>query len=68
MNCKEFEKFTYPVAETVLQGVFPEEELHIWYLLARMKELVYNQGRNGWTDEEIGLFRNLAKRYIQCAG
>ena len=58
---EEFEKFGYPVAETVLQGLIPEEEFHIWYLLTRMKELVCNHVTNGWTDEDILLFSNLAK-------
>lgn len=58
----EFRKFAI-VADCVLQGLVPDREYDIWYLVARMTELVFSTGRDCWTDNDIELFTRLAKRY-----
>ena len=59
---EEYRKFSL-VAQVVLRGLVPDSEYHIWYLIARMTELVYNTGRDGWSKNDICYFERLAKRY-----
>ena len=61
-TAEDFRRFSM-VAEVVLRGMVPDTEYHIWYLLARMTELVYNTGRDGWNMSNICLFNKLARRY-----
>ena len=59
---EEFYKFTL-VSDEVLRGLVSDEELRIWFLVARMTELVFHTGRSGWTENDVQLFSKLAKRY-----
>ena len=45
-------------------GLIENEEFSIWVLAARMAEMVYYYGRNGWKEDDVLLFDNLAKRHI----
>ncbi len=62
-KAEEFQKFGFPAAECVLQDLVPDEEFHIWWLLARVMELVFSIGREGFTDDHVQLLSNLVKRH-----
>ena len=49
---------------SVLGGLIEDDDFTIWVLAARMAEMVYYYGRNGWKEGDVTLFDNLAKRHI----
>ena len=57
------QKFSFPASECVLGGLLPEEEYHIWILVARLTELVFGGGRDGWTQDMLDLARNIILRH-----
>ena len=42
-----------------LGGLLPDEEYHIWVLVARLTELIFGAGRDAWKQEMPDLARNL---------
>ena len=46
---EEFQKFTFPPLDYVLGGILPDQEYHVWLLIVRITEIVFNCGRNGLT-------------------
>ena len=62
-KAEDFQKFTYPASEYILGGLLPESDYHVWITFVRITELVFNTGRNGWTDEHIHLLKNLIFRH-----
>jgi len=63
-KAEEYRKFAFPASECVLGGLIEDEDFSIWVLAARMAEMVYYCGRNGWKEEDVLLFDNLEKRHI----
>ena len=49
--------------QSVLGGLLRDEEYHIWILVARLTELIFGAGRDGWTQEMLDLARNLILRH-----
>ena len=47
----------------MLGGLLPDEEYHIWILVARLTELVFGAGRYGWTAEMLELACHLILRH-----
>ena len=43
-KAKEFQKFCYPASEYILGGILPDHEYHVWVLIVRITEMVYNAG------------------------
>jgi hypothetical protein len=65
LKCKkaeEFQKFEFPAMEVVMSGLMDERELHIFQLMARMVEMVFNK-RDEWDHDDVFLFGKLAKRF-----
>lgn len=48
-KAEEFQKFTFPASEYVLDGILPDEHFNVWQLIVRITELVFSCGRNGLT-------------------
>ena len=61
-KAEELQKFAFPASECVLGGLLPDEEYHIWILVARLTELVFGAGRYGWTAEMLELACHLILR------
>lgn len=47
----------------MLGGLLPDEEYHIWILVAQLTELVFGAGRYGWTAEMLELACHLILRH-----
>ena len=62
-KAEELQKFAFPASEYVLGGLLPDEEYHIWILVARLTELVFGAGRYGWTAEMLELAHLLILRH-----
>ena len=62
-KAEEYQKFAYPASEVVLQGILPERHYHIWTLIARITELIFNCCRSGWTMESINLLEKIVWRH-----
>eukprot|EP00731_Ephydatia_muelleri_P008790 Em0004g1128a len=41
-KAEEFQKFCYPASEYILGGILPDHEYHVWVLIVRITEMVYN--------------------------
>ena len=41
----------FPVSEVIVSDVFEEQDHTIWECLVRMVQLVFHQGRDGWTKD-----------------
>ena len=63
-RAEEYRKFAFPASECILGGLIDDEQFKIWVLAARMAEMVYYYGRNGWQEHDLYLFENLAKRHM----
>ena len=61
---EEYRKFAFPASECVLDSLIEDENFQIWVLAARMAEIVYCYWRNGWKEEDVTLFDNMAKHHI----
>jgi hypothetical protein len=48
--------------EVVMSGLMDEREFHIFQLMARMVEMVFNK-RDEWDHDDVFLFGKLAKRF-----
>lgn len=44
-RAEKYQKFAYPASEYVLGGKLPDDEYHVWVLISRITELVFNTGR-----------------------
>jgi len=62
-KAEEFQKFAFPVMETVLGGLVQDKDYHLTQLLSRIVEFIFYH-RSGWTAEELNLFDNIVKRYL----
>ena len=62
-KAEELQKFAFPASECVLGGLLPDEEYHIWILVAQLTELVFGAGRYGWTAEMLELACHLILRH-----
>eukprot|EP00731_Ephydatia_muelleri_P006691 Em0003g939a len=62
-KAEEFQKFCYSASEYILGGILPDHEYHVWVLIVRITEMVYNVGRSGWTKDDIDLLRNLITKH-----
>ena len=61
-KAEEFQKFAFPAMEVVLNGLLDPGEFHIFQLMARMVELVFNK-RKERDHDDILLLGKLAKRF-----
>ena len=61
-KAEEFQKFAFPAMEFVLNGLLDQGEFHIFQLMARMVELVFNKVKE-WDHDDVLLFGNSAKRF-----
>jgi hypothetical protein len=62
-KAEEYRKFCFPASECILEELLPPEEFEVWTTLARLVELHYVIGRNGWTSEMITYGHNLALKF-----
>lgn len=62
-KAEELHKFTFPASEVIFADLLEDMDNHIWFLTARMTELVFSK-RDGWSYEDLQLFSNLADRYL----
>ena len=60
---EEWQKFAFPVSEVLLHDCIHEKLFGFWQCLCRMVELVFGEGRSGWTEELSRVFHNLAHRH-----
>lgn len=62
-KAESFQKFGFPITECILEShVSSPKEFEIVCLVARLTELHFHDGRNGWTPTMIELHRKLAWR------
>ena len=61
-TCEEFQKFTL-VAHVVLRGLVTDADQHLWFLIACMSQLVFNESKGGWDCNDVTMFEKLAVRY-----
>jgi len=62
-KAESFQKFSFPMAECILQGLLSDpEEFEILSLISRLTEMHFHSGRNGWTKELIELHKKIAWR------
>ena len=57
------QKFCYPASEYVLGGILPEDEYHVWILIVRIAEMIFQIGQSGWSDDDIQLLKQLILRH-----
>ena len=57
------QKFCYPASEYVLGGILPDDEYHVWILVVRITEMIFQIGRSGWSDDDIQLLKQLILRH-----
>ena len=62
-KAEEFVKFAYPASEYVLGGLLPDAEYHIWILICRITELLFNTGRSGFSDQDSELLSHFIARH-----
>lgn len=62
-KAEEYQKFTFPASEQILDGAIPEENYQAWILIVRITELVFNTCRSGWTSDSVELLRMLIWRH-----
>ena len=62
-KAESFQKFGFPMAECILESqISSPKEFEIVSLVARLTELHFHDGRNGWTPSMIELHHKLAWR------
>ena len=59
-KAEEFQKFSYPAYDFVLQGILP------WILIIRITELIFNFCRSGWTLEITRRHNILTEEIENC--
>ena len=47
----------------VLGGILPDDEYHVWILIVRITEMIFQIGRSGWSDDDIQLLKHLILRH-----
>lgn len=62
-KAEELHKFAFPASEVILADLLEDMDYHMWQLVVRMNELIFNK-RDGWSHEDVQLFENLAQRYV----
>ncbi|KAL5467065.1 hypothetical protein EMCRGX_G031241 [Ephydatia muelleri] len=62
-KAEELQKFCYPASEYVLGGILPDDEYHVWILIVRITEMIFQIGRSGWSDDDIQLLKQLILRH-----
>ena len=63
-KAEEYRKFAFPAFMCVLGGLIEDTEFEIWVLVARMAEMMYSYGRDGWHEDDVLLFANLSRRHM----
>lgn len=58
-KAESFQKFSFPMAESLMENQ-PTKEYEIVSLVARLTELHFHDGRNGWTPDMIKWHQKLA--------
>ena len=61
-KAEELHKFAFPASELIFADLLESQDYHIWELVVRMCELVFNK-RDGWSHEDVHLFEKLDIRY-----
>ena len=59
----DFQKFTFPASELILDRVIPEENYQAWILIVRITELIFNTCRSRWTTDSVDMLRMLIWRH-----
>ena len=62
-KAEDFQKFCFPASEVIFQDLLPECEFEIWSTVARMTEMMYVCGRDGWSTNMIEYFHNLTLKF-----
>ena len=62
-KAEEYQKFTFPASELILDGAIPEENYQAWILIVHITELIFNTCRSGWTSESVEMLRMLIWRH-----
>ena len=60
---EDWQKFDYPASEVILYDKLPEKPFFLWQCLCRMVELVFGDGRDGWTENISKIFHKLALKH-----
>ena len=61
-KAEELHKFAFSASELIFADLPESQDYHIWELVVRMCELVFNK-RDGWSHEDVHLFEKLDIRY-----
>jgi len=61
-KAEAFQKFAYPVLESILDSHLERQDLEILSLVSHFTELHFHSGRDGWTDDMIDTHRKMAER------
>lgn len=62
-KAESFQKFSFPMAECIMESQYTNpKEYEIMSLVARLTELHFHDGRNGWTPSMIELHQKIAWR------
>ena len=62
-KAEEYQKFTFPASEYIFGGLLPDKEYHVWILIVRITEFVFNCGRSGWKNASLELLYKLIWRH-----
>ena len=62
-KAEEYQKFTFPASECILEKKLPDENYCVWVLIVRIVEMIFTLGRDGWTEESLDLLEKLIRRY-----
>lgn len=63
MAAEDWQKFAYPASEFILYDKLPDKAFSLWQCLCRMVELVFGDGRDGWTETLTKIFHKLVLRH-----
>ena len=60
-SAEEWQKFTFPIAESVFWGLIPEDDFHVVWLTARITQLLFNN-RDGLSKDYLGILKQICSR------
>lgn len=63
ITAEDWQKFAYPASEPLLLDKLPEKAFSLWQCLCRLVELVFGDGRDGWTEDMAIIFHKLTLRH-----
>ena len=61
-KAEELQKICYPASEYVLGEILPDDEYHVWILIVRITEMIFQIERSGWSDD-IQLLKQIILRH-----